>query len=168
VRPFEEGGCANLAFLLVEVTVATLREAVLDVVQADAPLNAILMGGVYDRDELGREGLTLSNVQFEADGVSIKPTGVLTWGVETPELEGYGTRGRRRFASVWVYSHDSYSTIEAALRAAEDALHRTQVATDDAGTVLLVYANDGPDFQAEELGNAFGRFARFYIVMGRR
>lgn len=147
---------------------ATLRAAVLARLQADVPLTTLLTGGINDRDTLGREGLTMSTAALQSDGVSIKPQAVLTWSTETPEMETFGTRGRRRFASVWAYSHASYALVEAALRAAEDVLHRSLVATDDAGQVLLVYANDGPDFLAEELSNAFGRFARFYIQMGRR
>ena len=109
---------------------ATLRAAVLALLQADTPLMTLLTGGLSDWDALGREGLTMSTAQLEADGVSIKPTGVLTWSTETPEMESYGTRGRRRFCQVWAYSHDSYSTIESVLRAAENALHRVTVPTD--------------------------------------
>jgi hypothetical protein len=148
--------------------VATLRAAVKSRLTADATLMAILTGGAKDWDELGdgKTGLTPETAAY--NGSILLPQAVLTWGTETPVMESYGTQGLRRFLQLWAYDHDSRATIESALKRARTVLHRARVATDDAGTVLVVFASYGPDFLEDALGKAPGRFARFYIQMGRR
>lgn len=147
---------------------ATLREAVLERLQNDAPLTAILTGGVKDWESLGdgREGLTPSTAAYNGD--LLLPQAVLTWGTEAAVLETYGpVQGRRRFCQVWVYDHSSRATIDAALRRIETVLHRARVATEDANTALLIFANDGPDFLEDALGKAPGRFSRYYVQFTR-
>ena len=147
---------------------ATLRAAVKAPLTGDATLMAILTGGLNDFEGYGRLGLTPENAQYEADGITLKPQAVLTWGTETPVLDSYGVQGMNRFFQLWVYDHDSPALIETALDRARVVLHRRQVTTDDARTALILFANHGPDFVADELQGAAGRFSRYSVRLSRR
>lgn len=147
---------------------ATLRAAVKATLLADSTLMSILTGGLNDFEGYGRLGLTPSNAAYAADGITLLPQAVLTWGTETPALDSYGLQGMTRTFQLWVYDHDSPALIETALNRARIVLHRLQLTTDDARQVLILFANHGPDFVADELQGAAGRFSRYWVRLSRR
>lgn len=140
---------------------ATLRQALLATLNADATLATILTGGVHDASILPREGMGLGAVPVQADGVTIQPFAVVRWGVANPaEVVALS---ERRSVTIWVYQHVGFAVIEAACKRLKQLLHQAQLATDDAGYALFQWTQDGGELPADELGGAAGSFIRFTV-----
>lgn len=148
---------------------ASLRDTIRLALEGDATLTAILTGGVYDASELDREGLSLSDVSKQADGVRIKPTAVLRWRGSNPTDQSDFIPGvESRFMEVWVYADQGYATIDSAIRRIKTLLDLHYFTSDNEGLTYLRWAGDIGEIEAPELGNATADRSRYQIILVRK
>lgn len=143
----------------------TLREAFKAVLDEDTALMALLTGGVYDSDALGRTGLTPDSVQREADGVTMKPAAVIRWRGESQSALKADTISERRFVEVYVYADRGHAVLEQVKARAKALLHRRQLGPTDDGLGLnfVVWVDSRGEFVADELQGAAADRLRFVV-----
>lgn len=152
---------------------ATYKAAIKATLTGDATLMALLTGGIYLRDDLGRLGLhpdnTANAAAYDTLTGKLKPCAVLVFSTANErEIANYT---KRRFFSIYFYDDGDYLTIEQAKRRVEVLLSPqggTVHSATDAGLAATHWANDGAEFTADELGGAMGMFSRYYVDLTRR
>jgi hypothetical protein len=85
---------------------ASLKATTLALLTADTALVTVFTGGFLDADGLPNDGLTMATIQKEANGVTIKPTGVLRWREANPVAGP--TYAARRFLEIYLYDDVSH------------------------------------------------------------
>lgn len=100
---------------------ASLQEALRALLAGDSALAAIAMGGVYDADTAGRDGLKLSDIQ-NADS-TIKPAIFIRWTNTTP-LGVYRAGTFEAFADVYFYEEIGYQNTQSMRNRAYQLLNR--------------------------------------------
>lgn len=141
-------------------------------VTTDAPLAAILTGGVFAAETLptnGKDGMTLENAPKQADGIRILPFAVLrlTGGVGIP-IRFLKTEDQT-FA-LFAYAED-WGTVRDAIRQVKTLLHEKYLPTTVGDTVGLIYCEcvgDLPEFYADELGGRPCAATRFRATIARQ
>lgn len=143
----------------------TLREAFKAALEGDATLVAILTGGIYDSDELGRTGLTPDSVAREADGVTMKPAAVIRWRGENQSALKTDTISERRFVELYLYADRGHAVLEQAKQRAKALLHRRQLGPTDDGLGLnfILWVDSRGEFVADELQGAAADRLRFVV-----
>ncbi len=141
-----------------------LPAAVRAVLEGDSTLTTALTGGIWDADELPREGLPAVTTIW--NGAALKPVMVLRWEGDQPrrELDKAG----RRFLAVWVYQDTGRSTIETVLRRVRALLHQKYFNTNENSAAVGRWVGDLGEFTADELGGAQGDRARFEFTYAGR
>lgn len=138
---------------------------------ADATLTAILTGGVFVWDDLGREGLTPSNIQREADGVRIKPTAVIRMRGSQPQADApvSDPPAEGQFFDVWFYG-ESDAVVSQAARRCKVLLNRrvVGVTNEPRGLNYVMWVDDTGEFTADELEGAPANRSRYSVVFTRR
>ena len=136
----------------------TLREAVIDLLQADVTLMAILTGGVWERREINR---TLTPSIYTATG-AMKPCAVVL--VEATSPVGPAQFDFEQvFFLVWLYeeSGNHYSAIDLARDRVRALLHRQSVAITAGCVHEIRHADGGADFYDDVL-SCEAAYERFY------
>lgn len=122
---------------------ASLRATVLAILNDDAALGDIMTGGFYDVGSLPIDGLTYENIEKEANGVAIKPTGVLRWrGLQQVRGPDKAARG---FLEIFLYDDptNDFDNLDSAKRRIWTLLHDKYLGdTDDEGFAWLVWVGD--------------------------
>lgn len=122
---------------------ATLRATVLGILNDDATLDGIVTGGFFDVNELPNDGLTYANIEKEANGVTVKMTGVLRWrGLQQVRGPDKAARG---FVEVFLYDDPSNGAdnLDSAKRRIWTLLHDKYLGdTDYEGFAWLVWVGD--------------------------
>lgn len=131
-----------------------------------APWAALVTGGVFTWDDLGNQGATPENLEakgcFDSSG-SLKVTGVLTFGTDTPRME-IPTIAEQRFFTLWLYQERGFATLRTAKRMAKDLLHYQALGASDGEGLNTCHYDDAREFYAPELGNRPAIAIRFHIV----
>ena len=146
----------------------TLREAFKAALTSDAELAAILTGGIFDVDDLGRQGLTPKNAPRAADGVTLLPVAVIRWSTSAPYML---RNAERRFVQVWFYDDRGAATIDRAQRRVKGLLHRARLgptAGDALGLNFVHWVGDVNGLAAEELQDASAAYSRYMVDLTRR
>lgn len=81
---------------------ASLKAAALALLNDDSSLTAVFTGGFFDEGTLPNRGMTFDNIPKEADGITIRPTGVLRW-------RGPNMKDGPSYAATWyveIYLYD--------------------------------------------------------------
>lgn len=137
---------------------ATLRQAVIALLEADVTLMATLTGGVYDRREISR---TATPAAYDARG-NLEPCAVVT-------IESVAPHGpkefdfERVFFQVWLYEQEGnhYAAIDVARDRVRALLHRQSVTVTPGCIHEIIHADGLGDSYDEALG-AEMTFERFY------
>ncbi len=145
---------------------ASLQDATLAILSGDGTLAALLTGGFFEKSGgQGRLGMTLGDFVKEANGVTIKPTGVLIWGNEVVDPRLLDSMDQ--FVSFYLYEDSGYSTIRTAARRTILLLNRTFVTSDDESIALCRWAGNLGEVNAEELDGMPMNVVRFAVKMIR-
>ena len=136
----------------------TLREAVIDLLQADGTLMGILTGGVWERREISR---TLTPSVYTASG-AMKPCAVVTVEATSP-LGPAEFDFETVFFQVWLYEEtgNHYASIDPARDRVRALLHRQTVVI-SAGGIHEIRHADGLGDSFDETLNAEMTYERFY------
>lgn len=126
------------------------EEQVVDILQADSELMAILTGGVYSDEEIGIEGIrrgegSPTNAAFDAKGV-LKPTAVVREGAEIAYANVHSMKdqivGITQAIEVYFYQNIDNDAIFAAKKRTYELLQNTRLAS----TYPLIWMGDTPIF----------------------
>lgn len=122
---------------------ASLEVSTLEILNDDVALGLIITGGFFDADSLPNDGLTMATIPKEANGVTIKPTGVLRWREANPVAgPNYAVR---RFVEIYLYDDVSHGreNISSAKRRIWELLHQKYVSgTSNEGFAYFVWVGD--------------------------
>jgi len=122
---------------------ATLKAAALALLTGDTALGIKFTGGFFDADGLPNDGLTLDTIAKEANGVTIKPTGVLRWREANPVAgPNYAVR---RFVEIYLYDDVSHGreNIDYGKRRIWELLHKKYLSgTSNEGFAYFVWVGD--------------------------
>lgn len=144
---------------------ATLRAAIKSTLTGDAPLMALLTGGVLDAQDLNFTGEGAYEAPREADGVTLKAHAVVRWGERSPTGRAVKVRAKLETVEIYVYQDTGFDVIESAILRMCSLLEDTYVTTDDRALAHITEQSFvSGELPAEELGNAACKFVRFFIV----
>ena len=133
-----------------------LVDAVQELLEADAPVVALLTGGVYTDTATVAGGMshpigpTRTPAAFEtsAGGIKrLKPCALVA--PNTVQRAGPGKCFAREYVRVAIYQETGFATVRAAARAVRDALDGARVELDD-GRWLLIEWEDDPTLDGED------------------
>lgn len=148
---------------------ASLRDTIRLALEGDSAYMLISTGGVVDMSETDREGLSLSDVPKQADGVRIKTISALRFRGSNPTDQSDTIIGiEHRFFNLWVYSDQGYTDIDNALRRAKALFDLKYFTADNEGIVYLRWAGDLSDFNEDALGGAAAGSSRYQIILVRK
>jgi hypothetical protein len=150
----------------------SLKATILATLNADTALVTVFTGGFFDADSLPNDGLTMTTILKETDGVTIKPTGVLRWREANPVAgPNYAVR---RYLEVYLYDDVSHGreNIDYGKSRLWQLLHQTYISgTDNEGFAYLVWVGDMGEAPKNERDDALmanmGR-SRYQIDMTRK
>lgn len=142
---------------------ATLRAALKTTLEADSTLMALLTGGVFDSEDVFREGVDEPEAPRESNGVTIKPFASIRWGGANPTGPVL-VDAEAQSVEIYCYQHSGYTTIEAALTRIKALLNRKFITADNRQMAYFAEPQKGPDFAEEALNFAPGKFIRFMVT----
>lgn len=148
---------------------ATIPEAIVTVLSADSTLMALLTGGVYSWDVVGRNGINATDAPnaYDADAY-LKPVGIVRQRTETPWGGGADHaqqwRTMRTMIEVYLYADGSngFSVLQAPMLRALKLLDEQFVA--NAGWLKQVYRYDDRD---DTMSNSIFIRLDMQVVYGR-
>lgn len=137
---------------------ADIYGAVKTLLANDATLAALATNGVKDDDDVGREGLTESDLTGATP--IIQPTIYINWETDIPWNNAIVSR--RIFFTVFFYDDSTYGTIESMVRQVYDLLHQQRVAIDgDDYVYAFLNVGDTLRFRDDRLGGAASAQSRY-------
>lgn len=131
-------------------------DAITALLQTDAPLTAILTGGVHRAQEISRQ---TTPTAFDANK-ELKPCALVKQETATPW--GVHRDSGRLYVVIYFYDRHGYTNIEAARQRVYALLHRVKVT----GSYEVRHADDVLDQEEESLGAAMA-VSRFVVTMER-
>lgn len=137
-----------------------MRDAIFDLLSADATLMGTLTGGLHTETEISRQGTAAA---FDANG-EIEPCGLLRFETQTPW--GPFEDSSRLYFSVMFYERAGYVSIEAARARVYALLHRVRVCPAAGGCWEIRHADDVLDTEDEALGCKLA-VSRFVATISR-
>jgi hypothetical protein len=147
---------------------ATLRETVRTRLETNAALMAEFTGGVFDRDEVFREGAAPNAPRDPADGITLLPFICIGWQPSTA-LQGEipKLRAERETVEIYFYDDVGYARIERGIGLVKDDLHDQYLSANDRGIAHFQYTYTSGEVSAQELGGAPSRFSRYIATTVR-
>ncbi|TXH08856.1 MAG: hypothetical protein E6R03_17520 [Hyphomicrobiaceae bacterium] len=144
---------------------ATQRAAIKGLLTANAAWNTLVDGGTYLREDVGRTGLSPEGASYDSNG-KLKLTAVIAFSTATGKE--IVRNSERRFFQVFFYHDSSFEQVALARRKAKDLLHQKQATSDAEGLNWIMWADDGPEFTADEMGGAAAAVSRYFVDYTRR
>lgn len=144
---------------------ATQRAAIKGLLTANAAWNTLVDGGTYLREDVGRTGLSPEGASYDSSG-KLKLTAVIAFSTATGKE--IVRNSERRFFQVFFYHDSSFEQVALARRKAKDLLHQKQATSDAEGLNWIMWADDGPEFTADEMGGAAAAVSRYFVDYTRR
>lgn len=145
---------------------ATLRDVLYNTLTADTALMAVLTGGVFDANHLGREGLKPDAVR-DTTTQRIKPLAVIRWTGEF-DIQPEVFNSEVVLCTVWYYEDRGFVNIQAAKRRIKQLIHNQYFTADDVALAEGQFADGGGEFTATEFGSASGDFSNFQFTTMRK
>lgn len=136
-------------------------DAVVDLLQNDAALTAILTGGVHRAVEISRQATPDAYDQRR----ELRPCALVKQETATPW--GPHDHSGRLYLAIWFYDRTGYTAIDAARKQVYQLLHRTKLApSDGSGCYDIRHANDLLDQEEPDLGAAMA-MSRYVATVQR-
>jgi hypothetical protein len=151
---------------------ATLKATALALLTGDTALMTVFTGGFFDVESLPNDGLTMDTILKEANGVTIKPTGVLRWREANPVAGP--TYAARRFLEIYLYDDVSHGreNIDYAERRIWQLLNKKYLSgTANEGFAYFVWVGDlgeAPDNDRDDVLMANMGRTRYQVDMTRK
>jgi len=142
---------------------ATLRVVFKTLLQNDAALLALLTGGVSDAADHDIDGGGAANAPRAADGVTLLAHAKIRWRSATP-IEPFPLVPLRQTVEIYVYQHNGFAVIDAAVLRLRTLLHNTYLQSDDTKLNHVALVNVSGELLTPEYGNAPCRIVRFSIT----
>jgi hypothetical protein len=130
---------------------ATYRQALIEYLEADVALTALLTGGIRDSNDLPVEWLSGGNVDGIWNGLDMVPHCLLTWREENSMDSAFSAD--RQFVDGFVYANRGYTTINSAI-ARIKALFRPSLkfsSLDDATSIFVLYTQASDEMTSDDL-----------------
>lgn len=147
---------------------AAKEAAIKAALTGNAGWTALVTGGTFLYEDLGRLGLTPETAEangcYDTNG-KLKLTAVITFGTNS---EAEILDSERGFFRLWLYHHSSYILIRQAQRKAKDLLNAQRVTADSVGTPLMRWVDDMPEFVADDLQGCPAGCSRFFVQLRRQ
>ena len=147
---------------------ATLKQTVLNLLNGDAALGAIVTPDFVDAENLPFDGLTPDNIQTSVNGVTILLQGVLRWRSENP-MRG-PNNAVRRFLEIYLYDDPAhgFDNLDNAKRRIFELLHQKYLSpTDHEGLAWSIWVGDLGEGYEDDLNANMDRM-RFQIDLTRK
>lgn len=142
---------------------AVFRDVLRTTLENDAPLAAILTGGVFDASELPQDGGGMSSFGRTADGITLKPMLVIRFRASN-QFSASLINAERGTLELYFYQDVGYDQIELALTRTKALINHVFLTAADRAIAHLEYAYTSGDLMAEEMGDAPCRFMRFIVT----
>lgn len=139
-----------------------ILDVLLGVLTGDAPLVALLTGGLYDGRTVQEISRQNAPAAYDAWG-ELLPCALVRAENQTPW--GPLRNSSRLYVTVWLYQQTGYTAIEAARERIYALLHRKQLSTAD-GIFEVRHANDLTGLEAQEMPAAMA-MCRYYVTANR-
>lgn len=146
----------------------TKEAAIKALLTGSTPWTTLVTGGTFTWDDTGRLGLTPEKAAalacYDTNGL-LKLTAMLTFGTSA---EANIITSERQFIQLWLYHDSNYPLIRQARTLAKSLMDRQRTAkTDSEGAPFLRWANDMPEFVADELDGALAGGSRYFVQFVR-
>lgn len=147
----------------------TLREEIKTTLTGNAPLNAVLTGGILDAEDLPHDGGGAGSAPRLADTVRVEPYAVIRWGNDTSyQADSNALGAGRELFEVYIYQHKGYVTIEQAVGMIKTLLHDQYITATDRAIAHVLYVQTSGELPSKELGMASCKFIRFQVIHIRK
>jgi len=147
---------------------ARLQEAIKNKLANDTALKALLTGGIFYGDDLDASGFSADDVPRQADGVRIKPVGVLRF----KGMGAYGPRGvkaERGSVEVHCYADWGFTVIDPAITRIKALLNRHfEWGTDNRSLAHFVITHIGEEMRSDDFGGSSTQYIRFQLTQTRK
>lgn len=138
-----------------------MRSELRTLLENDAILMGILVGGVYDRGEINR---TDTPQAFNAVG-EILPCALITLSARTPNISDI-PGASDQYITIYFYQQSGYSSIDAAIARVFELLDNQRLELADGFNYELTHANDLGDSYDDALSCSMN-FSRYKAVIKR-
>ena len=139
---------------------ATLREAVVNLLLADSTLSALLTGGVFNAEDFSFDGGGADEIPRAANGVHILPFAIVRFQDSTTVFP-LKARAELQSVEVYVYDNVGFTTIDTAIARIKTLLNFTDVTADDRSLAYLHEPFTSKELDAPELAGVACKFVRF-------
>lgn len=137
---------------------APIRQALQDFIEDSTALSAQLPGGVFEADDLFREGMGAGDIPRDGNNRVLRFMAI-RWRDSRP-TELYASE--RQEVEFYIFDQRGYAGIEAALLLLKKALNRTMIPADEGGPFMFHYSFKSGELPDESLGGIPSMFARYY------
>lgn len=146
----------------------TLRAAVKALLQADTTLTTLATGGIYDGEDVGRQGLTIDMIREEGE-VAISPAIFLRWTTEN-RLDPDCLHVQQAFLQIYFYQDYGFDICRQMRQRAFTLLHQQTVPFDEPSgwfIFAMVWVGDVLEQYDDQLGGAHFERSRYQVDIGR-
>lgn len=144
---------------------ATLRQALFELLTNDPTLQSILTGGVFHAENLPDDGGGAGSAPRDPGNVRIKPYAIIRWRASA-RTNADVQKFRSGQGSVEIYNHQQhgYDIIEQAVAREIALLDDTYLTVSDRQLAHFIYMHESAEIPTKELGLIPCRFARFQLI----
>jgi hypothetical protein len=145
---------------------ATLRQAVLSMLEYDGVLSTLLTGGVFQADDIDQlDAGGYEWVPKEPDSVRVQPFALIRWKASTPlQAEFVSLAAERQALEIYLYADiGGYALIDQAATRIKFLLHNTYLEAEDRQIAHSTFSFLSGEIPAEELGGLPMKFVRFHV-----
>ena len=135
----------------------TMKEAVREVLENDATFAALATGGIFDANNVGRNGMTRKKLTVSGQ-VAMSPGVYITWPTDAPLGQAQKTIGAHNiFFDLYCYQDEGYDITEAMRERALTLFNYTPVTFDTPSDKIMrdiIWAGDVSEQRDDTMGGA--------------
>lgn len=145
---------------------ATLRQAVLALLEYDAVLSMLLTGGVFQADDIDQlDAGSYDWVPKAPDGVRVLPFALIRWKSSNPlQADFVSLAAERQAVEIYVYAEvGGYALTDQVATRIKALLHDAYLDVEDRQIAHATFSFLSGEIPAEELGGLPMQFVRFHV-----
>lgn len=143
---------------------SVLRTAFKEALEADATLNALLPGGIFDAEEMDFTGQGSTQIPRDpVDGITVLAHAIIRWRDDISYMP-YRLGAAQATVEVYVYQDTGYLVIEAAINRIRLTWHDRYLTADDQKIAHFSFVSKSGEVPAQSSAYPPARFIRFSII----